>query len=295
MTTTRARTQHTHRHDAPVAAPDSTAADTTPRKPRTLRLGSVHVWPVTCPAAPFERRPRTARRAEPEVYHLRFPSEQPSGGTRLALRDAAPAPVAIHLEMPRRLVSLPEDHVSRLVADGFPAREGSGALLTGLLTRLTRDTAEYSATALDRLERVIVDLFTAALAQRLEAEEHGTPQVRAHMLAPAIEAYILRSLPDPELTPRSIAAAHHISPGHLHRVFRTLGHHATPSSWIRAQRLERIRADLTDPVFGTAPIHEVAARWGMTDPATFSRVFRAAFGLSPREYRHRALGKPAVV
>ena len=29
----------------------------------------------------------------------------------------------------------------------------------------------------------------------------------------------------------------------------------------------------------------IGARWGLLDPASFSRAFRAAYGVSPREYR----------
>jgi len=39
-----------------------------------------------------------------------------------------------------------------------------------------------------------------------------------------------------------------------------------------------------------ATVGAIAARWGMLDAPSFSRAFRDAYGLSPREYRMRALG-----
>jgi AraC-like DNA-binding protein len=35
----------------------------------------------------------------------------------------------------------------------------------------------------------------------------------------------------------------------------------------------------------TEVVAAVGARWGYPDPAHFSRLFKASFGLSPRDYR----------
>jgi AraC-like DNA-binding protein len=48
-----------------------------------------------------------------------------------------------------------------------------------------------------------------------------------------------------------------------------------------------IEEHLADPDLGPAAI--AAARWGFTDAAHFSRLFKSAFGQSPWEYRHVAL------
>jgi AraC-like DNA-binding protein len=60
------------------------------------------------------------------------------------------------------------------------------------------------------------------------------------------------------------------------------------SEWIRRARLERCRRDLADPALAGETILALATRWGMPDGAHFSRLFRAAHGMSPREFR--ALG-----
>ncbi|WP_254393699.1 helix-turn-helix domain-containing protein [Streptomyces buecherae] len=36
------------------------------------------------------------------------------------------------------------------------------------------------------------------------------------------------------------------------------------------------------------PIQAIAARWGYTDAAGFSRAFGAAYGMAPSDFRHRA-------
>jgi len=39
-------------------------------------------------------------------------------------------------------------------------------------------------------------------------------------------------------------------------------------------------------VLANRPVTAIAARWGFTDAAHFSRIFRAAFGNSPTGYRN---------
>ncbi|WP_260867741.1 helix-turn-helix domain-containing protein [Streptomyces sp. SAJ15] len=61
------------------------------------------------------------------------------------------------------------------------------------------------------------------------------------------------------------------------------------AAWIRRSRLERCRRDLVDPLLRSRPIHAIAWKWGLTDPAHFSRSFRVvAYGMSPRDYRRLA-------
>jgi AraC-like DNA-binding protein len=74
---------------------------------------------------------------------------------------------------------------------------------------------------------------------------------------------------------------------YLYRLFEAQG--TTVAAWIRHRRLERCRADLTDPALRAAPVSAVAARWGLPDSAHFSRLFRRTYGLPPAEYRRACL------
>jgi len=75
----------------------------------------------------------------------------------------------------------------------------------------------------------------------------------------------------------------HISTGYLHKLFRM--EDSTVSRFIRERRLEHCRRDLIAAASLTLPISSIGARWGLIDAAHFSRVFKAAYGASPREYR----------
>lgn len=102
-----------------------------------------------------------------------------------------------------------------------------------------------------------------------------------------MHAFIEERLGDPSLSPAAIAAAHFISLRYLHRLFE--GEQTTVADWIRRRRLERCRRDLLDPALRDRPVSAVAARWGLPSAAHFSRLFRAAHGVPPAEYRRMAL------
>ncbi|WUT00207.1 helix-turn-helix domain-containing protein [Streptomyces sp. NBC_00708] len=107
------------------------------------------------------------------------------------------------------------------------------------------------------------------------------------MLLRQVSAFIDHHIADPDLTPGLIAARHHLSLRSLHALF-----HDEPegvAATIRRRRLEGCRADLARPALRRQPIQAVAARWGFTSATAFSRTFRTAYGVTPRDYRADAL------
>jgi acetamidase/formamidase len=61
------------------------------------------------------------------------------------------------------------------------------------------------------------------------------------------------------------------------------------SQHLRERRLARAHADLESPLEAQRSISEIAYRYGFSDSAHFSRVFRQRFGLAPRDFRREAL------
>jgi len=111
------------------------------------------------------------------------------------------------------------------------------------------------------------------------------------LLLDRIRVFIMQRLSDRGLTPRAIAAAHHISVRTLYRHFRVDGG-ASVAAWVRDRRLERCRRDLLDPRQRTRSVRAIALRWGFRNHAHFSRAFRAAYGTSPQRCRKHT---PSVV
>ncbi|MBM4794127.1 helix-turn-helix domain-containing protein [Streptomyces sioyaensis] len=302
------RISRTH---APVHL-SSPCADDYRFRQRVLELGEVRVWPATFDPAAFRRTPALIRRSDPEIYHVSLllaGSATVSWGKRQAhyrpydlhCNDSSlPHDVHTHgemvttvgLEIPKALVPLPETR-STFIGGPMDGRDGIGALLAQFLTRLAADTSVYRPGDGPRLGRALTALVVALFAHQADADHALSPENRRRNLRTQIRAFIRQNLHDPELTPRSIAAAHHISPSHLHRLFQDGD--ATVAAEIRRQRLEGARRDLTDPARHRTPVHAIAARWGYHRATDFSRAYRAAYGIAPKEHRRRAVaGRPGT-
>ncbi|GGW14098.1 AraC family transcriptional regulator [Streptomyces capoamus] len=194
------------------------------------------------------------------------------------------------LVLPRRVLGLSEADLQRITASPLGADSALGGLLTPLLSRLV-DTAEtYPQRTGELVARTVVDLVQTLAEERL-GRAGGDTADAARLSLVRIRAYIDRHLAHPELTPQSIARAHHISVRYLHKLFEL--EDITVSRWIQQRRLERCRDDLARREVAHLTIAAVAHRWGFTSASHFSRVFRAAYGVSPAEWRGSARRRAA--
>ena len=83
------------------------------------------------------------------------------------------------------------------------------------------------------------------------------------------------------ITLHEVASAAGISPRGLQLAFREY-RGTTPLGFWRDARLARAHADLLDAAPGTK-VTDIALRWGFTHFGRFSALYRARFGLSPRD------------
>ncbi|WP_239335712.1 helix-turn-helix domain-containing protein [Frankia sp. CiP3] len=277
---------------------------------RLLELGAVDMFTASFPSLQILRTPKLIKQSDAEQYKMGFLLR---GNARLSQmgRDVTVATrelvlystwrpfdiwidsgrhdmaTTVAIRVPRALLPLPSAATDQLIARRISGRTGIGALLVGLVTNMIANTSPYQPSDAPRLGTVLLDLLTALLAHEVDADRFLPSDTRQRTLALRIRSFIQQRLGEAQLTPSSIAAAHHISTSQLHRIFQQQD--LTVSAWIRSERLERCRHDLTDPALHATPIHVIAARWGFSYPADFSRAFRAAYGISPRDYRHTAL------
>jgi AraC-like DNA-binding protein len=62
----------------------------------------------------------------------------------------------------------------------------------------------------------------------------------------------------------------------------------TVAAYIRDRRLERCRLQLLDPRFAVQSIATVAFGCGFGDLSGFNRLFKAKYGMSPRQLQARS-------
>lgn len=270
-----------------------------------LELGQVQVSVLEFPTLRSVRTHRLIRCSDPEMWELALVSggsmaiEQNRSGTcveedDLLLYDTSrPFDTtvvrglarAVILHLPRVAVPLPEQALSNLVARRLPSRTGPGALLGQFLEGLAEQAATLQAAQAERLGSAAADLAVAFLASLTNADDHLPPQTRQGALLHEVKTFIVRNVRETQLSPTEIAEAHHISVRYLHHLFRQ--DKQSVGSFVRELRLERCRADLTDPRLAGLGVGEVGARWGFPDAAVFSRAFKAAYGIPPGEHRRR--------
>lgn len=178
--------------------------------------------------------------------------------------------LAQHLPCPERL------HGRVLPRESVPAR-----LLAGHLDMLWQTCAQAAPEEADALGRGVAGMVSAYFAQLPLPE--GSPEIEV-ATGLAIRQYIARHFADPRLTPEVLARRFGLSRARLYRLFKPFGGVA---EYIRERRLAWSLAELSRPGRPQRVV-DVALAAGFGSEAHFSRVFRQAFGLSPRDAREGA-------
>jgi AraC-like DNA-binding protein len=184
---------------------------------------------------------------------------------------------------PRHLIQLPPKHMSQLTAVRLAGDSGLASLISPLMRGLIANMTDGRVVIANHLGDAVVDLVNAAFAEQLSLPVPDSSPIEHRTLIAQVHRYIDEHMQDPGLTSSSIAAAHFVSLRHLQKVFEVEGE--SVSAVLRTRRLERCRRDLADPHLNHLAIALVGARWGFTDAAHFSRLFKGVYGCSPREYR----------
>ncbi|SCF19617.1 helix-turn-helix domain-containing protein [Micromonospora mirobrigensis] len=273
---------------------------------RLVDLGRIRLTALRYSSLRSDRPARLVRRTEADVYQLALPlvgrssltqerQDAQVGTAEFTFLDMARPYLAVHdgagpqlaatltVQVPHRDLPLSPDRVRRLLATRISTDTGMAALLAQLLRRVATRPHEYAAAQAGPLAGIVLDLVAATLAEHLDREGDLPVQVRQGALREKIVAFVEQHLDDVRLTPAAVAAEHHISLRTLHRLFADQP--AGLAALIRDRRLERCRRELRNPLLAGQPVQAVAARWGFGDKAHFSRLFRARYGCSPREYR----------
>jgi AraC-like DNA-binding protein len=120
----------------------------------------------------------------------------------------------------------------------------------------------------------------------VSAAGRSAPEIREQTLSTRVLAYARQHLTDPGLTPERIAGAHNVSVRQLYKACAGAG--VRLEQWVIEQRLEAARAELAAPSGRRRSIAATARACGFADPSHFARRFRAAYGMTPRDWQRSA-------
>ena len=249
------------------------------------------------PATPYDEQ-RHISSTDPELYKIdvqvkgrgvirqgdREAGYRPGDFTLIDLaRPSAwafqPSAEVVAVTFPGSLLPVGRADLARLTGERLPGDSGLCALVSSFARQLPDRLDDLSLAEGTRLASTVLDLLGTTLLTRLDRGREVPPDSRRRALLHSVHAYVEEHLGDPELSPRTIAAAHFVSVRYLHRLFEA--EQTTVADRIRRRRLERCRRDLLDPTLRDVPAGAIGARWGFTSAAHFGRLFRAAYRRAP--------------
>jgi AraC-like DNA-binding protein len=261
-------------------------------------LGPVSLSRLRTEALSYERQPRHLRDGGKEEYLIAIPARSPiefrqlgrdvrcDPGGFIVERGNEPYRFAYHaandlcvLKVSKQTLSEKLSRPDRFCAQVFDGRTGIGNLFseTARQLQVLQLTDRRSAHVLGRQ---LVELLALTLDQETGDDEQVRSSVQAAHLRRAKQV-IIDTLPNQDLSPSTVANACGISKRYLHELFSSSN--TTVSQFIREQRLAAARDALQLTPHDS--IADVAYRFGFSDQAQFSRLFRAMFDVTPSGFR----------
>jgi AraC family transcriptional regulator, positive regulator of tynA and feaB len=188
--------------------------------------------------------------------------------------------LVLKIERPRLKARLPD--FRSLMAVPVRSCDPTGALAFEFIGMLPRYRDAITGVAELRIADQAVDL--AALALSTVAEASGLKLSSASAAAllrlrRAVEA----ALAQRGMRCADVAAAAGMSVRYANHLRRQDG--TSLERYLQHRRLEKCRDALRDPGQSHRSISEIAFAWGFSDASHFTRSFKAAYGLAPRDYR----------
>lgn len=172
--------------------------------------------------------------------------------------------------------------VRELVGRPMDGRRGAGGLFLDHFQSLMQRIGELPSEGRAGLLDVTLDLLTLGLGEQAALPPPRLRRVRLEQMLRRIET----RLTDPSLCVGSLAQAFGMTERNVHKLFEATG--TTVAQHIRTRRLAMCRRDLASATLAARQVAEIAGHWGFANASHFSKAFRAAYGLSPTEFRLRA-------
>jgi len=161
-----------------------------------------------------------------------------------------------------------------------------------LLQLCTDETDKITVSARPMIATATIELLRALIVSAVGNDLH-VDDTWNETLYTRITAYIGQHLHDHDLCPEKIAAHHNIS---VRTLYNAWSHNqVTLGEWIISERLEGARHELATWGPNGPTVTMIAHRWGFADSTHFSRRFRRAYGMSPRDWRQSHRGLPATL
>jgi AraC-like DNA-binding protein len=184
------------------------------------------------------------------------------------------------VQIPLELIALPEPVLRQALAQRLGSDLPLASVLGRFVDSLTTVSRVHPVEA-EALARAAVDLVRGLIATVSGDSGPARNSLDATLTLRLVD-YLQAHWREHDLNAERVASAHHMSTRQLYRLLAAQG--ITLGEWLRERRLAASRDDLARA--GAADtIAGVGRRWGFADATNFGRNFKAAFGVTPLEWR----------
>ena len=185
------------------------------------------------------------------------------------------------LKVPRQSLEARTGKTRSLVCHSIRPVAAEHRLTATFVSLLPANAAGLSPTVGNLIKEQAIDLLgisLATLTRELPRISCGRMLVLFN-----IRAAVELRLSDPTLDPASVAAAAGVSVRYANSILADSN--LSIGRLILERRIARCRRSLEDPQQAHRSISEIAYGWGFSNMTYFGRMFKKAFGLSPRAFR----------
>lgn len=185
------------------------------------------------------------------------------------------------VQIPRRHLSCRLSNVEHLTAIAMSRNDPLESMVFEYFSGLKSLDDKLTSEQKSRLASQGLDLLAMSLSER--GKGHVPPASRRTAFLYRIKDYIQQNLGDNELNIAQLSSYFGVSSRYINSLFQE--ERTSFGRYLLAARLQHCASDLRNSPLNLIRISDIAFRWGFNDMAYFSRVFRARYGLSPREFR----------
>ncbi|WP_158607929.1 AraC family transcriptional regulator [Nocardia panacis] len=180
-------------------------------------------------------------------------------------------------QLPRKRIRLRDKDIRESAARLIESDAAGLTVLRHVLAGIMKDGRPTDNA--DQLAETTIELLSATLRRG-----HRATALSGETLLQAARVYMRRHLTDPGLDIEAVAGAHFVSRRYLELQFARIGE--SPAAYLRELRLGEAQRRLRET---SATVTDIAYGVGFNDVNTFTRAFRRAHELTPREWRRHHL------